>query len=38
MAIIHRQRKDYSMDLLYIGIVLAFFGLSWGLIRLCEVL
>jgi hypothetical protein len=24
------------MDLFYLGVVFAFFGLSWGLIRLCE--
>ena len=24
------------MDILYIGIVVAFFALSWGLMRMCE--
>jgi len=24
------------LDLIYVGLALAFFGLSWGLIKLCE--
>ena len=24
------------MDMLFIGLILGFFALSWGLIRLCE--
>jgi len=24
------------MDLLFVGLSLLFFGLSWGLVRLCE--
>jgi hypothetical protein len=26
------------MDILYLGIVIAFFALSWGLTRACELL
>lgn len=31
-----RNRKGEQMDLLYIGLAVAFFGLSWGLIEACE--
>jgi len=24
------------MDLLYLGLLVAFFGLTWGFVRLCE--
>jgi hypothetical protein len=26
------------MDLIYIGVVVIFFALTWGLLKLCEVL
>jgi hypothetical protein len=26
----------YAMDLIYLGVVLIFFALTWGLLRLCE--
>jgi hypothetical protein len=26
------------MDVVYIGIVISFFGLTWGLVRLCSAL
>jgi hypothetical protein len=26
------------MDLVYVGVVLLFFGLSWGMVRLCAAL
>lgn len=26
------------MDIIYIGIILAFFGLSWGLMKACDML
>jgi len=27
---------DLLMDVLYVGLGVAFFGLSWGLVKLCE--
>jgi len=26
------------MDIIYLGVVLIFFALTWGLLKLCEVL
>jgi len=26
------------MDLLYVAVVVAFFGLTWGLVKLCDAL
>jgi hypothetical protein len=29
-------RRSQTMDIIYVGVVLLFFALSWGLVRLCE--
>jgi hypothetical protein len=26
------------MDLMYLGVVIAFFALTWGLMKMCEIL
>jgi hypothetical protein len=28
--------KEKPMDIFYVGVVVLFFALSWGLVRLCE--
>ena len=28
--------EETAMDLLYLGLSVLFFGLSWGLVKLCE--
>jgi hypothetical protein len=33
---IRRKREDIAMDLLYVGLAVLFFGLSWALVVLCE--
>jgi hypothetical protein len=30
------MNKERPMDIVYLGVVLLFFALSWGLVRLCE--
>jgi len=30
------QRKEIIMDIFYIGVVLLFLALSWGLVTFCE--
>ncbi len=30
------KRRHTMMDVVYVGVTLAFFGLSWALIKLCE--
>ena len=29
-------RREQMMDIVYIGLTLIFFGLCWGLVKLCE--
>ena len=29
-------RRSQSMDIIYVGLALLFFALSWGLVKLCE--
>ncbi len=31
-----RQRRNIVMDILYLGLALGFFALSWALVVLCE--
>jgi hypothetical protein len=31
-----REIEERPMDILYIGVGLLFFALSWGFVRLCE--
>jgi hypothetical protein len=30
------QRERNSMDILYVGITVLFFAVTWGLVKLCE--
>jgi hypothetical protein len=32
---IGRWQKGVPVDLVYVGVTVAFFALSWGLVRLC---
>jgi hypothetical protein len=30
------SQRELSMDIVFIGLILAFFALSWGFVHLCE--
>lgn len=31
-----KQNKENTMEAIYIGLIILFFALSWGLVKLCE--
>jgi hypothetical protein len=35
-AVRHHPRRCSVSDLLYLGLVVGFFGLSWAFVELCE--
>ena len=35
-ALERTQQEAKSMDVVYVGLTLALFALSWGLVKLCE--